>query len=231
MNLNDEKVILQKGLTTLNNREREIQMIKQRLEACFEQDNMIRAEEVAFELNDAYEKQVQISRGLPVYIRRPMKINEPEHLVPDNEQADVGFTKEGWFCAKIPALLPKKEKGSPDYIRNILYAGMIRFFRDKDPVRYPDVVMVFRHIYNKKRSHRQYRDHDNIEVNAVVDIMALYLLHGDDPTRCNHYHCTSVGEQDETQVFVVPKREIIKWIYDVELGEKNEIVLYEKIPK
>jgi len=231
MDLNDERVILEKGLESLNRRDREIQVLKQRLEACFEQDNMIRAEEVAFELNTAYEKQVQISRGMPVYIRRPMKVKEPDQLVPESEQASVGFTKEGWFCAKIPALLPKKEKGSPDYIRNILYAGMIRFFRDKNPVRYPNVVMVFRHIYDKKRSRRQYRDHDNIELNAVVDIMALYLLHDDDPTSCNHYYCATAGEEDETQVFVVPKREITKWIEDIEFGEKNEIVLYEKIPK
>jgi serine O-acetyltransferase len=29
---------------------------------------------------------------------------------------EIGFTKEGWFCLRIPLLLPKKEKGSAAFI-------------------------------------------------------------------------------------------------------------------
>ena len=192
MNLNDEKVVLGKGLKALNARDHEIQAMKLSLEVCLEQDDMLRAEEVAFELNNAYEKQIQVSRNLPVYIRRPAETKAPDRLVPENEQARVGFTKEGWFCAVIPALLPKKEKGSPDFVRETLYSAMIRFFKDKEPVCYADCTLVFRHIYGKTRPKRRYRDHDNIEANAVVDILALYLLVDDSPMLCEHLNQSGV---------------------------------------
>ena len=44
-------------------------------------------------------------------------------------------------------------------------------------------------------SERAYRDHDNIEVNMVTDIITLYLLPDDAPRRCAHYYCTPPGQR------------------------------------
>lgn len=53
---------------------------------------------------------------------------------------------------------------------------MRRFFAGNVPVSYPDYVLIFRHVYNQNRPERAWRDHDNIEVNIVADVIALYLL-------------------------------------------------------
>ena len=98
--------------------------------------------------------------------------------------------------AVIPTLLPKKQKGSVDYIRDYLYLAMGEFFRGKQPVRYTDCVLIFRHIYRHDRPERRYRDHDNIEVNAVTDVIALYVLFDDSPLHCSHYYCSAPGNDN-----------------------------------
>ena len=73
----------------------------------------------------------------------------------------------------------------------MLYPAMRRFFAGKLPHIYSDCVLIFRHIYDRNRPERSYRDHDNIELNMVVDIVALYLPPDDAPPRCAHYYCNA----------------------------------------
>lgn len=142
---------------------------------------------------------------------------------------EIGFTAEGWFALRIPALLPKKISGSADYIRSFLYPAMRSFFHDKFPVRYRDCVLVYRHVYDRNRPERRWRDHDNIEVNMVSDIIALYVLPDDTPAVCSHYYCSAAASDDRTEVYVVPKR-----ISRFGLSRKRQcpdkgVMLYENI--
>ena len=38
---------------------------------------------------------------------------------------EIGVTAEGWFSVRIPLLLPKKERGSAEYVRSILPPSLI----------------------------------------------------------------------------------------------------------
>ena len=58
------------------------------------------------------------------------------------------------------------------------------------------------------------RDHDNIEVNMVSDIVAMYVLADDCPSVCSHYYCSAAGEEDRTTVYVVPKQDFPKWLQE-----------------
>ena len=80
---------------------------------------------------------------------------------------EIGFTVEGWFSLRLPMLLPKKAEGSADYIRSFLYPAMREFFMEKEPVRFKDCVLIYRHVYDRFRPERQKRDHDNIEINKM----------------------------------------------------------------
>lgn len=75
---------------------------------------------------------------------------------------------------------------------HFLYPVMRRFFQAQPPVRY--------------------RDHDNIEVNMVSDIVALYVMPDDSPKVCAHYYCSTSGADDRTEVYVVPKEEFPLWL-------------------
>lgn len=112
----------------------------------------------------------------------------------------------------IPALLPKKGGGSADYIRSFLYSAMQEYFQKKEPVRFTDCVLAYRHVYNRNRPERRMRDHDNIETNMVSDIVAMYLMPDDAPTVCSHYECSVKGEDDRTEVYVIPKIDFAVWL-------------------
>ena len=56
------------------------------------------------------------------------------------------------------------------------------------------------------------RDHDNIEMNMVSDIVAMYLMPDDAPTVCSHYECSVKGEDDRTEVYVIPKIDFAVWL-------------------
>ena len=100
-----------------------------------EKGDMIEANEEAFRLEGITEKVVLMTRALPAYTGYPRARSEVNHIIADAVPIDIGYTESGWFSVRIPLLLPKKEHGSSDYIRQILYPAMQRFFRGRIPQR------------------------------------------------------------------------------------------------
>jgi hypothetical protein len=170
------------------------------------------AYEAAFELADQAERLALIARDLPACTGHPRAREMMEGAMLESIPISIGFTGEGWFCARLPALLPRKGKGSPAWLTDPLHQAMSRFFRGKEPVRYPCSVAVFRHVYSRDRPERQYRDHDNIELNRVMDIVALYVMADDSPMGCRHYYCSAPGTGDRTEVYVVPRDGFARWL-------------------
>lgn len=201
-----------KELSVLERRLANVTALTTQIRTLEKQRNLRDAEARSFLLAEAAEKLALQARVLPAYLGNPQAFSILEQRLAPVWDISIGFTKEGWFLLKIPALLPKKSSGSAEFIRSMLYPGMKRFFHGRQPVRYKDSVLVFRHVYNRKRPQRQYRDHDNIELNMVADIIALYLLPDDAPLRCAHYYCSAHGDTDYTEVYVVPKGDFIHWL-------------------
>lgn len=177
--------------------------------------------EHALRLEYNSERLTLLTRALPGYTGNPLVKAHVEKAIREAVPVDIGYTAEGWFSLRLPLLLPKKENGSTEFIRGFLYPAMGRFFQGKDPVRYPNAVMILRHVYSRDRPERERRDHDNIEVNIVVDIAALYTLPDDNPGVCNHYYCSAAAEKERTEVYVVPKADFQKWL-DVEKSMPDE---------
>lgn len=187
---------------------------------CFYQDNRIKeAYQQSLNLEETAERLILLARTLPVYSGVPGAGREVENQLERCIPVEIGFTKNNWFCLRIPALLPKKAAGSADYIRSFLYPAMRRFFEGRPPVRYGDCVLAYRHVYDREKPERRMRDHDNIEINMVSDIVAMYVMPDDGPAVCSHYYCSAEGNGDYTEVYVVPKRDFPLW-----LSMKNEIL-------
>ena len=181
-------------------------------------------------LEENAERLVLQARSLPVYTGSRSAIDEVAQIIQDVIPMEMGFTEEGWFCLRIPMLLPKKESGSVNWLRGFLYPAMSRFFMGKQPVRYPDCVLIYRHVYARDCPERQWRDHDNIEINFVTDAVALYLMPDDNPTVCRHYYCSASGDQERTEVYVVPRDEFICWLESEESIPEDSKILYEIRP-
>lgn len=194
----------------------------------YQDGNIKQAYESALRLEEVSEKTVLLTRALPAYTGNPKARLETENLIKLSIPIEIGFTEEGWFSLRIPALLPKKDAGSADYIRSSLYLAMREFFLDSQPVRYNDCVLIYRHIYARDRPERKKRDHDNIEVNMVSDIVAMYVLPDDGPSVCSHYYCSAQGQSDRTEVYVVPQCGFTEWLENEKQMPEQGVKLYEK---
>lgn len=193
---------------------------------CHERD-MKRAYEQTIRLEETAERMVFLTRALPAYTGCPHAHIEVENVMRLCVPVEIGFTGQGWFSMRIPVLLPKKEGGSVEYIRSIVYLAMRDFFWGREPVRYEDCVLVYRHVYDRERPDRQKRDHDNIETNMVSDIVAMYAMPDDGPLVCSHYACSAAGTRERTEVYVVPKDEFPDWIREEKNMPDEGVKLYE----
>lgn len=72
------------------------------------------------------------------------------------------------------------------------------------------------------------RDHDNIEINMVSDIVALYVMPDDGPDVCSHFYCSAKGTDERTEVYVVPKSDFTAWLDTEKTMPDKGVKLYEQ---
>ena len=179
---------------------------------CCQARQLQMAYEQAMKLEETAERLVLLTRVLPAYTGSGAARLDVGNTIKRCIPLDMGFTAEGWFRLCIPALLPKKGGGSTDYLRSFLYPSMQEYFQEKEPVRFTDCVLAYRHVYSRDRPKRRMRDHDNIETNMVSDIVAMYVMPDDAPSVCSHYECSVMGEDDHTEVYVIPRMDFPQWL-------------------
>ena len=197
----------------------------------------------AIEMNDqsatellltAYEQKERsalLCRALPLYSPEPQARPKVKQVLTDAASAKCGYTEEGWFCAVIPTLLPKKRNTSTGYIKEIMYASLERFFMDKPIRRFGKCTVIFRHVYDRNNPKRAWRDHDNIEIKTVIDAIALFVMEDDSPHVCQHFYCSAEGDQDKTEVYIVPQEEFLMWCKMQSSIPDNGLKLYDSPPQ
>lgn len=164
------------------------------------------AYEISLEYAKEAEKLTNKARLMPIASGYTNALNEVENIIVENTNSKVGYLKDNIFYMQIPALLPKKESGNPSYIRATTKYILEDYFKRNEKKRIEEkVVIVVKHNYSKDRDYREYRDHDNIELNAVIDLLALYVLVDDSPKRCDHYYLSDIDKYDNTEIFIVPE--------------------------
>jgi hypothetical protein len=220
----------QRCLDSANRRIGKLRATLEETETYLRLGNLEGAYMAAFEAADYSEKLTNLCREMPAYSGHPKAREMIEEAMLKNFPVEIGFTREGWFCLRLPSLLPKKNKGSPAYISDPLYPAMRRFWHGKPPVRYPYNVTVFRHVYSHDRPERQCRDHDNIELNRVLDIVALYVMVDDSPMRCQHYYCSAPGSSNRTEIYVIPQDDFKSWYAYKDSIPEEGVRLYENRP-
>ena len=194
-----------------------------------EADDLDTAYDKALKLEAVTEKTTLLTRVLPAYTGYRTAKEDVADIIAKEIPVEIGFTAEGWFCLRMPTLLPKKSSGSHDYIRTYLLPAMDKFFNGRPKIRYRDCVLVVRHIYDMRRQERRMRDHDNIEVNMVTDIVATKVMPDDNPNVCTHYYCSAAASEDRTEVYVVPKHDFPMWFVKEKAMPDKGVMLYENI--
>lgn len=152
------------------------------------------------------------TRALPAHTGHPQAEAMVREAIAEAVSVEIGFTDQDWLKIEMPILLPRKEKSSRSYIRGFLYPALEQFAFAREKIRYRNCVLIFRHVYDRSRPEREYRDHDNIELNTVVDAVAMFFLVDDTPLECRHYYCSDAGDVERTEVYIVPRAEFQYWL-------------------
>lgn len=214
----------------LNQLDKQLQRAKTQLADIrffYEMGHLEYACDTALDMEEVVEKSALLARALPAYTGSPSATQKVEEIIKSTVPVEIGFTEQGWFSVRLPFLLPKKGAGSTDYIRGFLYPAMRDFFKGKEPVKCSDCVVIYRHVYDRQRPERQYRDHDNYEINFVTDTVALYVMPDDNPLVCTHYYCSASSSLERTEVYIVPKADFKYWL-DIESSMPDKgVLLYE----
>lgn len=171
------------------------------------------------------------TRALPAHTGHPQADAMVQKAIDEAIPVEMGFTEEGWFSLRMPILLPRKEKSSRSYLRGILYPALEKFSHGKEKIRYRNCVLIFRHVYDRNRPEREYRDHDNIELNTVVDAIAVFFLVDDTPLECAHFYCSAAGDEERTEVYIVPRADFESWLAMEKESDKLRKKLYDNLPE
>ena len=177
----------------------------------YEDKRMEDTMEKAVSAAEQAEEVALLTRALPAHTGHPKSKELTRDAIAEAIPIEIGFTDHGWFCLRMPILLPRKEKSSRNYIRGFLYPELEQFAAGRR-IRYRNCVLIFRHVYDRNRPEREYRDHDNIELNTVVDAIAMFFLVDDTPLECRHYYCSAAGSTERTEVYIVPRNEFEDWL-------------------
>lgn len=203
----------------------EVQKSSGRLDALLSKSKDLYTTSQANRLNESLlqlvacaEKLCNQIRLLPTYTGMPSSINAVKNTIIETNDALAEYTDDGWFHLSLPGLLPRKEKGDAKFIRTIAQSALSQYFNShpKYVFRCP-VVLVYQHVYEKSRKERAYRDHDNIEINVINDLLALYCLSDDGPMKCRHYYTSKQSDEDRTEIYIVPYYDFAKWLRNNEI--------------
>ena len=120
--------------------------------------------------------------------------------------------REGMYELTLPGLMPKRRSTRGiEYLIDPLMAALERFAREHGVVRFPHYTVCFVMVYDRPLPERRIRDYDNLELKAVLDAAACFLMESDSGLLCDAYHSTELGETDCTQMFIMDSRCYPQW--------------------
>ena len=174
-----------------------------------------------------HEKACLKMRKFPSYLGNPNAMKEVQEIIDEVMNVEIGYTEQGWFCVRMPFLLPKKESGSSEYVKNMLYSPLSKFFKNKVRDVPKQAVLVYRHVYEESHPEKQMRDHDNIEINQVSDCIVLWAMEDDSPKYCEHFYMSARGDKSRTEVYVIPREEFSEFVKIRDNMPKEGVKLYD----
>ena len=63
----------------------------------------------------------------------------------------------------------------------------------------------------------------------MVDAIAMFFLVDDTPLECRHYYCSAAGENEMTEVYIVPRADFESWLGLEKEPEKLRKKLYKNL--
>ena len=161
----------------------------------------------------AYKSEVVVER-----IRRLVvaTTNEGRGSYAQNVAEHLGISVKGSVDEVVeitmPCLLPTRKKPNTNFLLDPLNVELGMFVLNNRFARFKDCVICFVHIYDKSTPERKIRDHDNIEVRDIMNVINAHLLTDDSGLYCDNFSSTELGEENCTRIYVMAKDKFPDWV-------------------
>lgn len=120
--------------------------------------------------------------------------------------------REGMYEITLPGLMPKRRSSrGVEYLIDPLMAALEQYVKEHGVMRFPHYTVCFVMVYDRALSERRIRDYDNLELKAVLDAAAAFLMESDSGLLCDTFHSTELGETDCTRMFIMDSRVYPQW--------------------
>ena len=181
-----------------------------------------------------------ITRKLRELVYSTTNVNWPELLagIADELGITVEHDADGIIEITIPCLIPHRRKKQSGFIIEPLYAALERFVSagslgvvssEADPLdldigssdgrhampfeRFKHCVICITHVYDKELFGKgRKRDHDNIEIKGIIDVINTFLLTDDNESLCDIYTTSELSDQDITCISIMKKDMFSEWV-------------------
>lgn len=155
----------------------------------------------------------ELERILPV---KPLQTGI-QQCVKESFPCTMSFTSDGWFFMDIPQMAKKKAKQNTatyyyDSLLTSLREFAIKHADNKSLITYDNCVVVYCHVYSDEQRLLYWRDHDNLEYNRTMNCLASFLLKDDDPNTCDMFVTSTIGTEDRTHVYIVPRQDFTTFL-------------------
>jgi len=166
-----------------------------------------------------------ISRKLRELIYSTTNSSWPEIMehAADALDIDVACGTNGLVEITFPCLIPKRTKKPTDFITAPLAAVLERFVSELEPPleRFKHCVICITHVYDETLyCNARKRDHDNIELKGIIDVINSFLLIDDSGNLCDIYQTSEFADVDHTRISIVKKDMFLEWIMDTKFTRK-----------
>lgn len=119
------------------------------------------------------------------------------------------WAADNYLRVLLPALLPDKRSGTAASF----FCCRFRLHWCKAPLpRFSDCVICVEHIYDHNLPITSVRDYDNLELKAVIDVIATFCLADDTGALCDSFQTTRFGYSSSTVITVMPKNCFSAWL-------------------
>lgn len=120
---------------------------------------------------------------------------------------------DGILSVRLPALLPKKIRTEGfKFLQPALHVALQHYFNQQGFPHFRECTICIEHIYDRCLPLKAVRDYDNLELKAVIDVIATFCLTDDTGALCDSFQTTRFGYSSSTVITVMPKNCFSAWL-------------------
>jgi len=157
-----------------------------------------------------------LARNLRQFVYNTTLISDEEYMLDAANAIGISVSQDehGTVSITIPALLPKRRQRGANFITRPLFEVLQTFIKTNHFTRFGKCVLCFNHLYDRKLDSRnRVRDHDNLELKDIVDVINFFLLTDDTGVLCDFFHHSALADGDSTHIEIMSEDRFLDWIF------------------